>query len=491
LTAPIAFGLVRPTVGVPLDFGTRYDPNKQEAMLAHELAHLAAGDPCWCLLADAVTALLWWHPASWWLRRELHASSELAADEASQVVADGPRALAECLVELGGRLASRPVAGLLRVSGFRSHLGQRIEHLVRLEGDAWRPPRRRGAGCVRIFGPIAMAAVVVFCSAWAAPQALRKGNGMKTMQQNWKQSLAAVALLATLGSPGTPAVAAEREQPAAKAAVPPPAIAPAAEAVKESQRRAQLEAKLKQIVLPEVNFDGLPLSEVVKYLSDECRKRDPEKQGVNFLLNPWPLNPQPSGPGPAAAPIDPTTGLPLAPSAPEEPVDVNQIGVKFTLPLRNVTLKDTLDAIAMMADRNIEYTIEDYAVVFSLKPKMMPAPGPVAEELLVRTYKVDTNTFFAGLESAFGIKRELAPKGDSSSRSGRVQSALRDLLTQLGISMTPGKSIFYNDLTGVVMVRGTPEDQDIVGAAMQTLGGEPVGSYGGDFGQRLAGQARR
>jgi hypothetical protein len=88
---------------------------------------------------------------------------------------------------------------------------------------------------------------------------------------------------------------------------------------------------------------------------------------------------------------------------------------------------------------------------------------------------VDTNTFFAGIENAFGIKREIRENGTGS---GKVQSALRELLLQLGISMTSGKSIFYNDLTGVVMVRGTLEDQDIVGAAMQILGGEPIGSYG-------------
>jgi beta-lactamase regulating signal transducer with metallopeptidase domain len=507
LNAPIAFGLLRPAIGLPLNFGTQYNESKQEAMLVHELAHLAAHDPSWCLLADLATAILWWHPASWWLRRELQAASELAADEASLLVAGGPQALAECLVELGARLTNRPAVGRLRVSGFRSHLGQRVQRLVRLEGSAWTPPRRGGAQCVRIFGPIVLAAIVVLCTAWAAPQALTKGNGMKTMQQNWKRSLAALTLLAAISSPDTPAAAAEREQAAAQPSAP-PAVSPAASgqvtagavaattdqfrkryglsggetsavgATKSSLRPRQIQTKLQQIVLDQVNFDGLPLSEVVRSLSNECLKRDPEKQGVNFLINPQP--PQPSA-APAGTPgqIDPTTGLPIAPALPQEQVDVNAIQIKFNLPLRNVTLKDTLDAIAMMADMAIQYTIEDYAVVFSLKPKPTALAAPSAmppEPLLVRTYKVDTNTFFAGIENAFGIKREI-PK-ESGTGTGRVQSALRDLLLQLGISMTSGKSIFYNDLTGVVMVRGTLEDQDIVGAAMQTLGGEPIGSYG-------------
>ena len=49
--------------------------------LAHELAHLAARDPFWCLVADGAAAMLWWHPAVWWLRRQSQLASELAADE--------------------------------------------------------------------------------------------------------------------------------------------------------------------------------------------------------------------------------------------------------------------------------------------------------------------------------------------------------------------------------------------------------------------------
>ena len=35
----------------------------------------------------------------------------------------------------------------------------------------------------------------------------------------------------------------------------------------------------------------------------------------------------------------------------------------------------------------------------------------------------------------------------------------------------PSKAIFYNDLTGILMVRGTLEDLELVQAAVETLGG--------------------
>ena len=218
LAGPIAFGVIQPTVGLPASFGARFDTSKQDAMLAHELAHLAAHDPFWCFLADVATVVLWWHPGVWWLRRQLHLASEMAADEASLLVADGPRVLAECLVELGARLV-RPRLVQLRASGFRSHLGRRVQRLVSLEGAWGSSPHRRWAAFVGVFGPIALVVAVVLCTAWAAPQALTRGDSMKTMQLNWKRSLATFALLATVNGPdATPAVAQSGKPAAARVA---------------------------------------------------------------------------------------------------------------------------------------------------------------------------------------------------------------------------------------------------------------------------------
>ena len=72
-------------------------------------------------------------------------------------------------------------------------------------------------------------------------------------------------------------------------------------------------------------------------------------------------------------------------------------------------LKDVLDAVVKVADKPIEYSVEPYGVVFSLNPNqtggivssytVAPTEPP---PLLVRTFKVDTNTFLTGLKRAFG-----------------------------------------------------------------------------------------
>jgi general secretion pathway protein D len=292
--------------------------------------------------------------------------------------------------------------------------------------------------------------------------------------------------------------------------------------------RQAIMSKLDRIVFNnEVKYDGLELGEVVKNLSEESRKRDPEKVGVNFLVVQ-----ERSAPAPATG-TDPNTGLPL-PTAPTEVVDVSAVRVKINPPLNNVRLADVLDAIVKTAEQPVKYSIEDYAVVFSLKPTEVPA-------LYTRTFKVDPNTFYQGLESvgalAFGnaggtgggqggggggggrgggggggqggqggesggtmIPRVFPAGGGGGGGQGgqggggggggirfvtttnstdSVQGAVRAFFTAAGVNLDPanpanaGKAVFFNDRKGILFVRATLQDLDIIDAAIQTLNVTP------------------
>ena len=207
LRTPVAFGTLRPTVVLPAAFADDFGSQEQEAMLAHELAHLAAWDPAWQLLADLLCAALWWHPLVWWLRRRLRAASEAAADEASLLVPDGPHLLAACLVALGRRISYPRRLGWLSVegSGFRSSLGHRVERLLSLPLRSPRAPGRAASVVAKIALPIALIVVTVLSTAWVRPRAaLREGGTtMNVLQTSWRGSLAAMALVAFLGpAPG-------------------------------------------------------------------------------------------------------------------------------------------------------------------------------------------------------------------------------------------------------------------------------------------------
>ena len=45
--------------------------------------------------------------------------------------------------------------------------------------------------------------------------------------------------------------------------------------------------KLNNIQLDSISWaDGLPLSEVIRWLNEQAKARDPEKKGINFVFNP-------------------------------------------------------------------------------------------------------------------------------------------------------------------------------------------------------------
>ncbi len=237
-SAPVAFGSLRPTVALPASFLDDYERPQQDAVLAHELAHLSAFDPAWQQAANLLCAALWWHPLVWWMRRRLQAASEAAADEASLLVPGGPDALAECLVSLGRRLQPATRLEWLSVEGdrFRSGLGRRVQRLLRLRGKPWRAPARRRLLPAKTALPLIVVLVAVSCTAWVRPQAtLSEGvTTMNVLTGSWRNSLAATVLLALVGFGGDAAA----DDPGAEAL---PVASTGENSAEESPLQAMLE----------------------------------------------------------------------------------------------------------------------------------------------------------------------------------------------------------------------------------------------------------
>ncbi|MBK8066252.1 MAG: TonB family protein [Rhodanobacteraceae bacterium] len=80
VAAPMAIGLLRPRIVLPEDFEARYPPEAQALMLAHERAHLAAGDLPAQALATLVACACWPNPLAWWALRAFRHDQELACD---------------------------------------------------------------------------------------------------------------------------------------------------------------------------------------------------------------------------------------------------------------------------------------------------------------------------------------------------------------------------------------------------------------------------
>ena len=81
LEAPAMIGWLRPIVLLPVQALTGLSEEQLRAVIAHELAHVRRLDAFVNLFQILAEALLFYHPALWWLNRRIRAERELACDE--------------------------------------------------------------------------------------------------------------------------------------------------------------------------------------------------------------------------------------------------------------------------------------------------------------------------------------------------------------------------------------------------------------------------
>ncbi len=131
--------------------------------------------------------------------------------------------------------------------------------------------------------------------------------------------------------------------------------------------------KLNTIRLDTIGPWELPLSEVVRVLTDEARKRDPQGRGINFIVNPNPDTVAAPAPTPTPT-VNPTTGVTelTTPTGAPAPVDVGGITVKLSTSINDVSLADLLEIIQKVAAEPVRFSGEEYAVVFSLRTVEAP-----------------------------------------------------------------------------------------------------------------------
>jgi bla regulator protein BlaR1 len=123
LSSPVTAGWWRPVVLVPASLLTGMAPQLLEALLAHELGHVRRHDYLVNLLQNVAEALLFYHPAVWWISNRIRLEREQIADDFAARHLGEPRRLALALSELermqfrGAHLAQAANGGdlLLRV----------------------------------------------------------------------------------------------------------------------------------------------------------------------------------------------------------------------------------------------------------------------------------------------------------------------------------------------------------------------------------------
>jgi beta-lactamase regulating signal transducer with metallopeptidase domain len=137
---PTAIGLIKPAVILPSWILQELSPQELNQILLHELAHLRRWDDWTNLAQKLVKALFFFHPAVWWIERQVSLEREMACDDAVVAETCSPRAYAECLAHLAEKtLIQRSLVLAQAALGRIRHTSLRVAQIL----DVNRPANRK------------------------------------------------------------------------------------------------------------------------------------------------------------------------------------------------------------------------------------------------------------------------------------------------------------------------------------------------------------
>jgi beta-lactamase regulating signal transducer with metallopeptidase domain len=141
VSVPVMVGWLKPVVLLPAVALSGLTPTQLEALLAHELAHVRRHDYLVNLLQSAVETLLFYHPAVWWVSKQVRAEREHCCDDLVVGVCDRV-VYVSALTDLAAM--SVPRAALAATDG---SLLSRVRRILGRTDDG----ARTGAGWISVF----------------------------------------------------------------------------------------------------------------------------------------------------------------------------------------------------------------------------------------------------------------------------------------------------------------------------------------------------
>ena len=130
---PTVIGWLRPVVLLPVSCLTGLSPDQIEAVLCHELAHVRRHDYLVSVIQSVIETILFYHPAVWWVSKQVRRERECCCDELAVAVGGDVLAYARALSFLEESRASFPEFVLGANGGV---LKMRIKRILGSKRDA-------------------------------------------------------------------------------------------------------------------------------------------------------------------------------------------------------------------------------------------------------------------------------------------------------------------------------------------------------------------
>jgi len=151
---PTVIGWWRPVVLIPLSAMSGLEPDLVAGLLAHELTHIRRHDYLVNALQCAMEAVLFYHPAVWWISRQIRDEREQCCDDIAVSLCGDTLTYVRALAELESRRSVIPSPALAASGG---SLPARIARLLGMPEQ----PRNTNARSFVAAGLLAAAALLI------------------------------------------------------------------------------------------------------------------------------------------------------------------------------------------------------------------------------------------------------------------------------------------------------------------------------------------
>jgi TonB family protein len=160
--APLVIGCLRPVILIPVSAISGLSPQQLDALILHELAHIRRLDTLTNILLAAVETILFYHPVTWWVSRQVRTEREHCCDDFA-VSACGDAALyVEALASLEEWKVARGLLLTERLAANGGRLKDRVARLLDM------PVQSRRLSPTAITG-LALLGLLAVSAAIAAP----------------------------------------------------------------------------------------------------------------------------------------------------------------------------------------------------------------------------------------------------------------------------------------------------------------------------------
>ncbi|MGC1545400.1 MAG: M56 family metallopeptidase [Candidatus Acidiferrales bacterium] len=217
LAVPVTFGIKDPSILLPVTW-REWEPSELDAVLAHEISHVARRDALTERLSLLHRSIFWFSPLSWWLDSRLAELAEEASDDAALAAGADRTRYAETLLGFFAALEAAPGRvwwqGVAMASAGQAE--KRLDRILEWKGSVAMQLRKS------VVVSVALLAVPVVCVTAAFRPTIENVHAAQSQSQQSAPPAPAPAPAAL------PEPSAAPEPPAIPAQTPAPAPAPAA-----------------------------------------------------------------------------------------------------------------------------------------------------------------------------------------------------------------------------------------------------------------------